>query len=195
MTNGRNTFERNGLVLERLDMLAQVTNFSCGEKDLDDYFCHDSVKHRMTLFTQSYVLYLAGDKTKTALALVDFCNDALDSEVVARKDQKQIAYPKRYYKSYPAVKIARLGVVLAAQRKHIGSALLSMIKEFFVSDNRSGCRLLTVDAYSDAVPFYKKNGFVETIPSCKKGGKGKTSHATSTVSLFFDLMRIVTDKQ
>ena len=33
-------------------------------------------------------------------------------------------------------------------------------KRFFVVDNKTGCRFLTVDAYADAVPFYLKNGFV-----------------------------------
>ena len=44
--------------------------------------------------------------------------------------------------------------------KNIGSFLLDFIKSYFVVDNKTGCRFLTVDAYADAVPFYLKNGFV-----------------------------------
>ena len=44
--------------------------------------------------------------------------------------------------------------------KSVGSSLLEFIKSFFVIDNKTGCRFLTVDAYADAVPFYLKNGFV-----------------------------------
>ena len=29
----------------------------------------------------------------------------------------------------------------------------------FVTENKTGCRFLTVDAYLDAIPFYEKNGF------------------------------------
>ena len=35
-----------------------------------------------------------------------------------------------------------------------------LIKSYFVVDNKTGCRFLTVDAYADAVPFYLKNVFV-----------------------------------
>ena len=44
--------------------------------------------------------------------------------------------------------------------KNIGTFLLDFIKSYFVVDNKTGCRFLTVDAYADAVPFYLKNGFV-----------------------------------
>lgn len=33
-------------------------------------------------------------------------------------------------------------------------------KNFFLVDNKTGCRFITVDAYAEAVPFYVKNGFV-----------------------------------
>lgn len=42
----------------------------------------------------------------------------------------------------------------------IGTYLLNFIKSFFVVNNKTGCRFLTVDAYKAAVPFYEKNGFV-----------------------------------
>lgn len=42
----------------------------------------------------------------------------------------------------------------------IGSMLLDFIKNYFVADNKTGCRFITVDAYSEAIPFYLKNGFV-----------------------------------
>lgn len=53
-------------------------------------------------------------------------------------------------RSYPAVKICRLG---------IGSVLLDFIKSYFLVDNKTGCRFVTVDAYIDAVPFYEHNDF------------------------------------
>lgn len=42
----------------------------------------------------------------------------------------------------------------------IGTYLLNFIKSFFVVNNKTGCRFLTVDAYAPAIPFYEKNGFV-----------------------------------
>jgi hypothetical protein len=65
------------------------------------------------------------------------------------------------YSTYPAVKIGRLGVNIKYQRNHIGTHLLNITKEFFLSHNRTGCRFLTVDAYSDSITtsFYMNNGF------------------------------------
>ena len=62
-------------------------------------------------------------------------------------------------KSYPAVKLCRLGVAADAKGQQIGTTLLNIIKSMFVIENRTGYRFLTVDAYLNAVPFYEKNGF------------------------------------
>ncbi|MBR0323967.1 MAG: GNAT family N-acetyltransferase, partial [Bacteroidales bacterium] len=43
--------------------------------------------------------------------------------------------------------------------KGIGSILLYFIKSYFLEDNKSGCRFITVDAYHDAIPFYQNNDF------------------------------------
>ena len=33
-------------------------------------------------------------------------------------------------------------------------------KRYFTADNKTGCRFITVDAYSATIPFYLRNGFV-----------------------------------
>ena len=38
---------------------------------------------------------------------------------------------------------------------------IGSIKSYFVMDNKTRCRFLTVDAYADAVPFYLKNCSVQ----------------------------------
>lgn len=72
--------------------------------------------------------------------------------------KKRFVNEKRI-KSYPAVKLCRLAVANSARRLHIGSFLLDFIKSFFVDDNKTGCRFITVDAYLDAVEFYSKSSF------------------------------------
>ena len=63
-------------------------------------------------------------------------------------------------KSYPAAKIGRLGVSESLKGMNIGSMLLKFIKLYFTTDNKTGCRFITVDAYAAAIPFYLRNGFV-----------------------------------
>lgn len=53
-----------------------------------------------------------------------------------------------------------LAVDKTLKGQSIGTYLLNFIKSFFVVNNKTGCRFLTVDAYKAAVPFYEQNGFV-----------------------------------
>ena len=63
-------------------------------------------------------------------------------------------------KSYPAAKICRLAVNQEFKGQHIGEFMIGSIKSYFLADNKTGCRFLTVDAYAAAIPFYLKQKFV-----------------------------------
>ena len=56
-----------------------------------------------------------------------------------------------------------------------------------ITDNKTGCRFITVDAYMKAVPFYIENGFkfmgeAET----KRYEEGKKD----TIALYYDLYEL-----
>ena len=63
-------------------------------------------------------------------------------------------------KSYPAAKICRLAVSREFKGMRIGEFLSDFIKSYFLTDNKTGCRFLTVDAYAAAIPFYVKQKFI-----------------------------------
>ena len=84
----------------------------------------------------------------------------------------------RKHRSYPAGKLCRLAVDNAVRSLHLGSYLVKFIKSYFVADNKTGCRFLTVDAYADAIPFYLKNGFIPL---------NEDDAGQATRLLFFDL--------
>jgi GNAT superfamily N-acetyltransferase len=69
--------------------------------------------------------------------------------------------PIKQYSSLPSVKLTRLGVQKEYQGTDIGTQSLNMLKKFFTTDNRTGCRLVTVDAYNNpkVLAFYGKNNF------------------------------------
>jgi hypothetical protein len=56
--------------------------------------------------------------------------------------------------------------------------LLDFIKYFFIENNKTGCRFLTVDAYNNAIEFYRNNNFKHL----KEQEEDKI-----TSSLYFDL--------
>ncbi len=104
------------------------------------------------------------------VAFVSFLNDSITITKEERKTDKKgfwktirkaIPNKQRFYPSYPAVKIGRLGVVKKYQRQNFGTSLINMTKNFFLRNNRTGCRFITVDADNDepTKKFYIKNGF------------------------------------
>ena len=68
---------------------------------------------------------------------------------------------KKRYKSHPAVKVGRFAVNDKYQGQRIGSELMDYIKGYFLDNNKTGCRFITLDAENNerTIKFYQKNGF------------------------------------
>lgn len=174
--------------LVRLDLGSKIREFDCGDADLNDFILNKAALFDKNLLAVSYVFVdpnnsgkifaycsLANDK----VALADF-----ESKTEYNRFRKKQGFPneKRLH-SYPAVKLCRLGVTNEAKGLRIGSKLLNYLKTMFVTNNRTGCRFITVDAYIKAIPFYEKNGF-HILNS-------DDSEHEPTRLMYFDLMNIV----
>ena len=172
--------------------LSKVTDFSItahfdgGDDDLNEFFQADAVEYRMDLLAETYVFYLKGkEKELGPFAFVALANDVIRLSKPMKR--KFIHHKKRYIEEYPAVKIARLGVNGGRQRKGVGTHLLNLLKILFKTENRTGCRFMTVDAYNrePVLSFYKKNEF-EFLHQ-------KDSKEDSRI-MFYDLKRFVPPK-
>ena len=100
---------------------------------------------------------------------------------------RDLKFPvEKRYKSYPSVKIARLGVNKKYQSLGIGGIIIDNIKKTFIDNNRTGCRFITVDAYNNekTLKFYKNNGFSFLL-------KKDDSPEDHTKLMYFDLITIV----
>jgi len=141
-----------------------TANFNCGDDDLNEFILKESYLYREALLA---VTYAATDpQTGNLIGYFSLANDRVSLGDFTNKTEfnrfRKHRFPnEKRIKSYPAAKICRLGVDVSAKGKRIGTQLLNFIKSYFIADNKTGCRFLTVDAYLDAVPFYKKNGFVQ----------------------------------
>ena len=182
--SSRNHFELDGWTLEKASELLSPQDMDCGDEDLNEYFHTQCALFKKALLTQSYVFYETGDPLPVIHGAADFCNDALPKEAIPGSSRRKIPHLKRGFETFPAVKITRLGIQKAGQGNGTGSRLLTVIKHFFLEDNRTGCWFITVDAYRGAVPFYEKNGFTRTL------APEDEDPDAPTVSLFFDLSRI-----
>ena len=148
--------------IKKLKNNDKIESFDCGDADLNDFILNQSLFFSSEKLAVSYALESV--ENKDVWAFFSLSNDKISIDDFDNKNQYN-RFSRRFnnrkrLKSYPAVKIGRLGVSNTMKGKRIGSAILNYIKSYFVQDNKSGCRFLTVDAYSDAIPFYEKNGFV-----------------------------------
>ncbi len=140
-----------------------MKNFSCGDEDLDDFILHRASAFQKHLLSVSYAY--VEDTSGQILAYCSLANDKVaitdfKDRAEFNRFRKKRGFPnEKRLKSYPAVKLCRLGVETSAKGQQIGTTVLDYIKSMFVIENKTGCRFLTVDAYLEAVPFYVKNGF------------------------------------
>lgn len=170
--------------IRRLTKEEAVKSFDCGDEDLNDFILNESQLYRKARLAVSYVI-----ERKDSDKVVGFFSLANDRVSVSdfesktefnRFRKKRFVNDKRI-KSYPAVKICRLGIDSSVKGMSLGTFILDFIKSYFVIDNKTGCRFITVDAYKAAVPFYIKNNFLPL------NYEAESEH---TQLLFFDLEEI-----
>lgn len=174
--------------IRRLRKKESIESFDCGDADLNDFILQESILYRQALLAVSYVMESKQDSSVIS-AYFSLANDKVslndfESKTEFNRFRKHRFVNEKRLKSYPAVKICRLGVDLSMKGQSVGTFLLNFIKSYFVIDNKTGCRFLTVDAYAEAVPFYLKNGF---IPLNEEDADADTR------LLYFDLATIVDD--
>ena len=140
-----------------------VDTFDCGDEDLNGFILTDAPLYRKEKLAVTYTVSVREDSSKV-VAFFSLSNDRIsisdfDSKTKYNRFSRRFNNRKRL-KSYPAAKIGRLGVSDSLKGMSIGSKLLRFIKLYFTTDNKTGCRFITVDAYAAAIPFYLQNGFV-----------------------------------
>ena len=161
-----------------------ISSFDCGDEDLNDFILNESQLYRQARLAVSYVI--ENRVTKQVVGFFSLANDRVSVSDFENKTEFNRFRKKRFInekriKSYPAVKIGRLGVDISVKGQSLGTFILDFIKSYFVIENISGCRFITVDAYVDALQFYLKNNFLPLSEDTK---------ADNTRLLFFDLEEI-----
>lgn len=179
MPSSRNEYVEPPWILKKVEDGDGCDSFDCGDADLNEYFRVDALQHRKELLTQTYCL-IDSDYPNLVIALLDLCNDSIRFREI--RDSVDLS-PRKQYPQLPAVKLTRIGVQKEYQRKNIGSHVLNMVKRLFLTDNRTGCRFITVDAYNNlgTLNFYQRNDFKIITEKDK---------ANRTRAMFFDLKRL-----
>ena len=162
----------------------QFKAFDCGNSDLNDFLLSDAKNYAKRLLSVTYLI----ENENEIIAFFSVSNDRISiresDKAVWRKIKKEFPYSK-HRSDYPAVKIGRLGVNLTHQTSHIGTYILDFVKKTFITNNRTGCAFITVDALPSAIPFYQKNGFKFLKTSTN------SQSTENTIPMYYDLSQLL----
>ena len=153
---------QNRCQVRRLNIGDSVSEFDCSDEDLNDFILNEACLYRNALLSVTYVV--EDKETHDVLAYFSLANDKIsisdfESKTEFNRFRKHKFVNEKRLRSYPAIKIGRLAISRRAQHQSIGTYLLEFIEDYFIIDNKSGCRFVTVDAYVNAIPFYIKNNY------------------------------------
>ena len=164
-----------------------IKPFDCEDEDLNDFLFNEAVPYQKELLATTFVM----ENDKQTLGYYSLLNDSLQlkEEMFTSKSQYNkfrrhlLPYPKRYLSNIPSVKIGRLAIDKTFKGKGLGSVIMAnIISKCIKMNQEQACRLITVDAYKQAVPFYQKMGFKFLI----KGDKDDTTRL-----MFLDLTSFI----
>lgn len=179
----------------------ELVGFSCGDKDLDEFFNNDCFDFTKQLLGKTYCYRLNNNPKKVVCAFTLANASVRVSDLPnSRKKKIETDIPHvKTLKDYPAVLVARLGVSKDFRSLHIGSDVLDFIKIWFLEPyNKTGCRFILVDAYNEpsTMTFYGHNGF-KTVFSTEQQEKDyrhlEPQTTLNTRLMYYDLMRMAKD--
>ena len=141
-----------------------IKPFDCEDEDLNDFLFNEATPYQKELLATTFVM----ENDEQTLGYYSLLNDSLQlrEDMFASKSQfrkflrELMPYPKRHLKTIPALKIGRLAIDKSFKGRGIGRVIMNTIIDDCVELNdRHACRLITVDAYKQAIPFYQRMGF------------------------------------
>jgi GNAT superfamily N-acetyltransferase len=168
----------------RLSSGHQLKPFNCNDNDLNDFFFNDAKSYQEGLLAVTYIL----ESPDETVAFFSLLNDKIAMQDFDTNSQwyrriSNLLPQNKRHKSYPAMKIGRLGVSSNFQGNGIGNMIIDYLKQLFVDNNRTGCKFITVDAYRQSLPFYEKNDFNYLTTK---------DILEDTRQMYFDLVKVIT---
>jgi len=173
-----------------------ITDFDCGDCDLNDFFNNDAIHYRNQLLGQTYFFRLK--ETNEIVCAFSLSADSIKTHLLPgsrRKRVKEHIPHEKSLQSYPALLIGRMGVSTNWNGQGLGSKLINYIRYFCLSKYPYLARFLVVDAYNTqgVLNFYQKNDFIFVFSTEQQERENlqKSQHLEPlpTRQMFYDMMR------
>ena len=141
-----------------------IKPFDCEDEDLNEFLFQEAIPYRKEMLATTFII----ENKERTLGYYSLLNDSLQlkEEMFSSKSQYNkfrrdlLPYPKRHLSNIPSVKIGRLAIDKTFKGKGLGRVIIDTIINHCIDLNEDqACRVITVDAYAQAVNFYHKIGF------------------------------------
>lgn len=175
--------EEADLCFESYNRGRDVAGFDCGDAGLNE-FLHDQdevAEYQEAGLGTTSLVYWRG----CLVGFFTLSNDALELKFVDSKKLKNKIHrrQKEVIEAIPAIKIGRFATDKRVQGRGVGRFMMRYIAGLAVSSEAVAVRLLILEAYPTAQPFYVKLGFEFTQEKGKERGRRNRT-------MFFDLDQI-----
>jgi len=172
-----------------------ITDFDCGNADLNDFFNRDAIEYDRQMLAQTvFFQHKSSDRVVCAFSFSASSIKVSDLPGSRKKKVKEHVPREKTLKFYPGILIGRLGVSKEFGGQGAGSQLIDFIKDFCLTNFPNFVRFLLVDAYNepDIVTFYQKNKFTpvfSTEEQEKETYSQPSSETLQTRYMFYDMIQ------
>lgn len=156
--------ELSQLSLILLDENHTIKPFDCEDTDLNEFLFEKAMLYKKEFLATTFIL----ENEEHTIAYYSIFNDSLkvEEESFASKSafkrflKELVTHPKRHLKSFPALKIGRLGIDKNYKGKGLGKLIVNnIINDTLELNEKQACKLITVDAYNQSLIFYERLNF------------------------------------
>ena len=172
-----------------------ISDFDCGNADLNDFFNCEAILYKQQMLSQT-VFFRHKNSGKVVCAFAFSANSIKTADLPGSRSKKVKEYDPREksLKSYPGILIGRMGVSSEFSGQGAGSQLIDIIKDFCLVQFPDFVRYLLVDAYNETavIGFYQKNKFTavfSTEEQEKKSYLQPPAESLQTRYMFYDLIK------
>jgi GNAT superfamily N-acetyltransferase len=174
-----------------------ITDFDCGDSDLNEFFNCDAIRYQQQMLGQTY--FFVRKSTREIVCAFSLSADSIKTCLLPnsrRRKVRNVLPHEKSLQSYPALLIGRLGVSQQYSGHGLGSQLLSYIMYFCITQYPHLARFIVVDAYNNplVLNFYQRNDFLFLFSTEQQEQENlhkliNKVEPLSTRQMFYDLMR------